>query len=92
MRSERASLDDGSKSNGSSTLPSDEELLQVACRVPLKPPGSAEGRQLDGSTASATDSGEPEDGFTAEPVQVDHGVALLEESVELGVPDVVTQA
>ncbi|PNY26722.1 Uncharacterized protein TCAP_03351 [Tolypocladium capitatum] len=29
--------------------------------------------------------------FTASPVKVGHGVAVLEESVELGVPDVITQ-
>lgn len=30
--------------------------------------------------------------FTPSPLKVGHGVALLEESVELGVPDVVTHA
>lgn len=30
--------------------------------------------------------------FTPSPLKVPHGVAMLEESVELGVPDVITQA
>lgn len=30
--------------------------------------------------------------FMKAPLEVDHGVAMLEESVELGVPDIVTQA
>lgn len=60
------------------TLPFNPVMYELACMTPLEPRG----------TPNAGPRVEEE----SEPVQVDHGIAMMEESLELGVPDVITQA
>ncbi|KAG9250757.1 uncharacterized protein F5Z01DRAFT_677578 [Emericellopsis atlantica] len=73
------------------TLPFRERSFRKACETPLEqvtigPAEDEKGEQL------ATTIVEDERGaFTPAPLQVGRGVAVLEESVELRVPDVITQ-
>ena len=72
-------------------LPFDEQSFKTACRAPLGPPDRAEEMYLEDSTTTTTESQDQQESFTLEPVHVDHGVAMSEESVESGVPDIITQ-
>lgn len=65
------------------TLPFNEAMYKLACMTPLEPRGMT-------VQAMAVNAG-PRALEESEPVLVDHGVAMMEESLELGVPDVVTQ-
>ncbi|KAI6784742.1 uncharacterized protein J7T54_007835 [Emericellopsis cladophorae] len=73
------------------TLPFRERSFSKACETPLEqvtigPGGDKEGIQV--ATTIVEHEGEA---FTPAPLQVERGVAVLEESVELRVPDVITQ-
>ena len=68
------------------TLRFNEQVYELARMTPLEPRGELGNEQLDnGAALGATEEEE------SLPVHVDHGVAMMEESLELGVPDVVTQ-
>lgn len=62
-----------------------------ACSVPLPPPTSEEQASLLESGSQMMEEEMKEGRFHKEPLQVDHGVAISEESVGLGVPDIITQ-
>lgn len=72
-------------------VPLDEVAYDAACMTPLDPPDLAEERYLNGSLCPTSAMG-PDGKFTPAPLKVDHGVAMLEESVALEIPDVITQA
>jgi hypothetical protein len=67
------------------TLPFNREVYELARMTPLEPRGESRNEEVD----NAADQGVIEE--DALPVHVDNGVAMMEESLELGVPDVVTQ-
>lgn len=73
------------------TLPFDASAYDLACTTPLAPPDVVEERFLNESMTPMMAFEEKQGRFTPSPLKVDHGVAVLEESVELGVPDVITQ-
>jgi hypothetical protein len=73
------------------TLPFDSTTFTTACRTPLSVPDRAEELYFDGQMTAMMSSEAEQGHFTPAPLQVDRGVAVLEESVELGVPDVITQ-
>ncbi|KAF7543626.1 hypothetical protein G7046_g9963 [Stylonectria norvegica] len=73
------------------TLPFDADAYEIARTTPLGPPDSMEETYLHGIVTPMMEYEEEERFFTPAPLKVDHGVAVLEESMELGVPDVITQ-
>lgn len=71
-------------------VPLDEAAYEGACMTPLEPPDNTEERYFNGPPTPANSIGA--DGkFTPAPLKVGHGVAMLEESVELEIPDVITR-
>lgn len=72
------------------TLRFDEESFEEAYGTSLAAL-DLDGLQTHVSTPPATETKYEEGKFTSEPVHVDNGVAMLEESVALGVLDVITQ-
>ena len=73
------------------TLPFDRALFDVACHTPLGPPDLDEELYFH-EHQTAMMGYESESGhFMSEPLEVDRGVAVLEESVQLCVPDVISQ-
>ncbi|PFH63283.1 hypothetical protein XA68_14935 [Ophiocordyceps unilateralis] len=59
---------------------------------PSKATGQSETQPADSSPSPRVGSPDTSTKFASSPLKVEHGVAMLEESVELGVPDVVTHA
>lgn len=74
------------------TLPFDPDAYELARTLPLTPPDIAEELFLHEAPTPMMGFEHNEGKFTPAPLKVEHGVAVLEESVELGVPDVITQA
>lgn len=74
------------------TLRFDERSFETACGTPLNAPNLEEDTYFDDHKSPMMKHEEEEGKFMPEPLEVEDGVAVLEESVELGVPDVVTQA
>lgn len=73
------------------TLPLHEETFEKACQTVIGEPDLAEERDLLGNQPLMMKGEESVGGFLPEPLEVGEGVAVSEESVEVGVPDVVTQ-
>lgn len=73
-------------------LPFNEYTFDLARRTPLCPPSISEDDFFNGPKTPMEELEDTEGRFLPAPLKVDHGVAVLEESVELHVPDVVTQA
>lgn len=73
------------------TLPFDEDAYEEARRIPLAPPDITEDAYLHEAVSPMMEYEENTGRFTPAPLKVEHGVAVLEESVELGVADVITQ-
>lgn len=73
------------------TLPFNEVSFDAACKTPLGAPDRDEELYLEGPMTPTTKPRGQQEKFTPGPLQVDHGIAMLEESVESGVPDVITQ-
>lgn len=73
------------------TVPFDPEAFELARTTPLARPDIAEELFLQECPTPMMEYERIEGKFTPAPLKVDHGVAVLEESVELGVPDVITQ-
>lgn len=67
------------------TLPFNQGMYELACMTPLEPRGVSDPRQHSRPAHLLPREEE------TKPIPVDHGVAMMEESLELGVPDVVTQ-
>ncbi|KAI1641020.1 hypothetical protein F4809DRAFT_637150 [Biscogniauxia mediterranea] len=70
--------------------PSPTTTFIRACLTPLPPPTHGEEKAIR-DTASTMMVEESEGCFHREPLDVGDGVAVLEESVDLGVPDIVSQ-
>lgn len=68
------------------TLPFNQALYELACMTPLE----QQPRGMTGQVAT-TANASPRVEEESKPVLVSNGVAMMEESLELGVPDVVTQ-
>ena len=73
------------------TLPFDPEAFELARTTALDSPDIAEEVFLQESPSPMMEFENSEGIFTPAPLKVEHGAAVLEESVELGVPDVITQ-
>lgn len=73
------------------TLPFDIRSFATACATPLSAPDFDEESYFFGHKSPMMQHEEQEGRFKPEPLEVEDGVAVLEESVQLGVPDVVTQ-
>ncbi|RYO82184.1 hypothetical protein DL766_004581 [Monosporascus sp. MC13-8B] len=63
----------------------------LACWTPLPPPTPSEDAFFQGHPTPMMEEELEEGRFHETPLAVYHGVAVFEESVELGVPDVITQ-
>ena len=72
-------------------LPFDEGTFDLARRTPLGPPSTSEDDYFHGVKTSMEELEDTKGCFLSAPLKVVQGVAVLEESVELHVPDVVTQ-
>lgn len=73
------------------TLPFNEVSFEVACKTPLGAPDRDEDLYLERSMTPAIEPRGQQEKCTPGLLHVDHGIAMLEESVESGVPDVITQ-
>lgn len=73
------------------TLPFDEQSFAAACGTPMILPDADEETYFFDHKSPMMQHEEQEGLFRPEPLEVEDGVAVLEESVELGVPDVVMQ-
>ena len=73
------------------TLPFDEASFTAACDTPLIAPDAEEESYFFDHKSPMMQNEEEEGRFRPEPLEVEDGLAVLEESVELGVPDVVKQ-
>lgn len=69
----------------------DEDAFELACGTPLGEPGQDEENFFNETKSPMMQREEEEGMFMPQPLKVEDGVAVLEESVQLGVPDVVTQ-
>ncbi|KAI2615497.1 hypothetical protein GGR54DRAFT_612759 [Hypoxylon sp. NC1633] len=67
-------------------------LLAAAALTPLPSPSTGEQTRLRRCTSRMMKLEMEEGRFHKEPLEVDHGVAVSEESIDLGLPDVITQA
>ena len=72
------------------TLPFDEVSFATACSTPLGNSDPEEESYFEHKSPMMQHE-EEEGKFMPQPLEVEDGVAVLEESVQLGVPDVVTQ-
>lgn len=66
--------------------------LMAAHLTPLPPPTPEEHAVLRSCPSQMMKEEMEEGRFHEGPLEVDHGLAVLEESVELGAPDFITQA
>lgn len=73
------------------TLPFNKSAFESACQTPLEPPNPAEEMYLGRDGTDSANHEELSDALITTQVHVDYGVAMLEESVELGVPDIVAE-
>ena len=74
------------------TLPFDADAYELARTTPLAAPDPMEYLYLQEAPTAMMEYETEEGRFAPAPLQVENGVAVMEESVELGVPDVITQA
>ncbi|CAM1510170.1 Fc.00g005050.m01.CDS01 [Cosmosporella sp. VM-42] len=73
------------------TLPFDEEAYELARTTPLPASDPMEHLYLQEAMTPMMEYESVEGRFEPAPLQLENGVAVLEESVELRVPDVITQ-
>ncbi|KAI0013589.1 hypothetical protein F4779DRAFT_613320 [Xylariaceae sp. FL0662B] len=88
---EEGEAEGGELENFGSAQLSDSAGFRVAHATPLPPPTPDEQAALHECPTPMMKEEMEEGRFHEQPLEVDHGVAVMEESVGLGVPDVVTQ-